>query len=126
MAKVIVERPRHGSRMRGKGKGYQRAQQRIDRDEAPKREAMKRSLRWMTKSLNEHLSPLRRYLEKQVGRPWANVFGEICEQISRNSAVQDHVRDHVFDYVADKVVVIDGELHWTTRWGMLAPLLATH
>ena len=60
MAKVIVERPRYGSRMRGHGKGYCRAQRRIDRDEAPKREGLKRSLSGMTKSLNEHLGPLRR------------------------------------------------------------------
>jgi hypothetical protein len=121
MAKVIVERPRHGSRMRGQGKGYWRDLQRVPRDELPKRERMK--LSGMTKSLNEHLGPLRRYLRKQVGRPWNKVFAEICANISRDSAVQDHVRDHVFDYVAAKVSEIDGVLYETTKWGQPIPLL---
>jgi hypothetical protein len=123
MAKVIVERPRHGSCMRGQGKGYWRDLKRVPRDELPKRERMKQSLRGMTKSLNEHLGPLRRYLEKQVGRPWNKVFAEICANISRDCAVQDHVCDHVFDYVATKVSEIDGVLYETTKWGRPIPLL---
>ncbi len=122
MAKIIVERPRIGSRMRGKGKGYQRSQQRFDRDEQPKREAIKR-LHWShSKSLNENLAPLRRFLFKQAGRVWNSVFAEICEHISRDSAVQDHVRDHVNDFVAVRVFVVDGELHEIRHWGGLAPL----
>jgi hypothetical protein len=122
MAKVIVERPRRGSSARGKGKGYRRDLQRISRGELPRREGMKMSLRF-EKSLNEHLGPLRRYLRKQVGRPWDKVFSEICENISRDSAVQDHVRDHVHDYVATNVFVIDGVLHYSTKWGRPLPVV---
>jgi hypothetical protein len=118
MAKVIVERPRHGSRMRGHGKGYRRDRQRIPQDEAPKRERIK-PVRGGTKQFNEHLGPLRRYLQSQVGRPWNIVFAEICANISRDSAVQDHVRDHVADYVATQLREIDGEWYYTTRWGQL-------
>jgi hypothetical protein len=107
MAKVIVERPRFGSRARGKGKGYRRRQQRLGPDEQPRREGIKVHSGG-TKMLNEHLGPLRRFLQSRVGRPWNKVFAEICENISRNSAVQDHVRDHVDDYVETKVVLIDG------------------
>jgi hypothetical protein len=60
--------------------------------------------------LNEHLGPLRRYLDSQVGRPWNKVFSEICAHIDRDSAVQDHVRDHVAEYVETHVVEIDGVL----------------
>ena len=56
---------------------------------------MKRRHQGHTKWLNEHLGPLRRYLDSQVGRPWDKVFSEICAHIDRSSAVQDHVRDHV-------------------------------
>ena len=35
---------------------------------------MKRRHQGHTKSLNEHLGPLRRYLDSQVGRPWNKVF----------------------------------------------------
>jgi hypothetical protein len=123
MAKVIVERPRYGSSMRGHGKGYWRKLKRTPIDELPKREALKRSIGSQSKNLNEHLAPLRRYLLKQVGRPWNKVFAEICEHISRDSAVQDHVRDHVFDYVAVHVFERDGILY-EMNWGREVPLRA--
>jgi hypothetical protein len=110
MAKVIVERPRVGSRMRGKSKGYRRRLQRLGHDGLPSHEGMKRRHQGQTKYLNEHLGPLRRYLDSQVGRPWNKVFSEICAHIDRDSAVQDHVRDHVAQYVETHVVEIDGML----------------
>jgi hypothetical protein len=70
---------------------------------------MQRRHQGHTKRLNEHLGPLRRYLDSQVGRPWNKVFSEICAHIDRSSAVQDHVRDHVAEYVATRVLEIDGE-----------------
>ena len=108
MAKVIVERPRYGSSMRGKAKGYLRGLQRMEHEGLPAREGMKRRYNGNTKRLNEHLGPLRRYLDSQVGRPWNKVFSEICAHIDRSSAVQDHVRDHVAGYVATDVIEIDG------------------
>jgi hypothetical protein len=110
MAKVIVERPRYGSRIRGKPKGYRRALQRLGEEGPPRHEGMKRRHWGILKNLNEHLGPLRRYLDSQVGRPWDKVFSEICAHIDRASAVQDHVRDHVADYVATHVILIDGVL----------------
>jgi len=115
MAKVIVERPRHGSRARQAAKGYQKRLQRHGLEEAPRRESMfARGGR--SKSLNEHLGPLRRYLRKQVGRPWDKVFSEICEHIRVDSAVQSHVRDHLWDYVELHVVEIDGVPCYGSGW----------
>lgn len=103
MAKVIVERPRLYNS--GKPKGYHRAQARHG-DDLPRREGMK--TRWLgrPKVLNEHLGPLRRYLDDQVGRPWDKVFSEVCAHVDRSSAVQDHVRDHVDQYVARNVLLV--------------------
>lgn len=108
MAKVIVERPRYGSRVRGKPKGYRRRLQRLSMEGLPRREGIKKRSQGGTKSLNEHLGPLRRFLESRVGHPWNKVFSEICERVDRSSAVQDHVRDHVEDYVAVHVVLLGG------------------
>ncbi len=108
MAKVIVERPRRKGWAWNKPKGYKRQLRRYHDDGPPLREGIKACWQGRTKHLNEHLSPLRRYLDKQVGRPWNKVFSEICAHIDRNSAVQDHVRDHVEDYVAVHVILIDG------------------
>jgi hypothetical protein len=108
MAKVIVERPRKKGCAWNKPKGYHRRLRRYGDDGPPPREGIKACWQGHTKYLNEHLGPLRRYLDKQVGRPWDKVYSEICAHISRNSAVQDHVRDHVDDYVNTHVILIDG------------------
>ncbi|MBX9789337.1 MAG: hypothetical protein K2Y37_10520 [Pirellulales bacterium] len=115
MAKVIVERPRVGSRSRQAAKGYQKRLQRWGLEEAPRREGMY-ARGGRTKSLNEHLGPLRRYLRKQVGRPWNLVFSEICQNIRLDSAVQSHVRDHVWDYVELQVIEIDGVPCYGAGW----------
>jgi hypothetical protein len=52
------------------------------------------------KELNENLSPLRRYLERQVGRPWNKVYSEIAEHLRPDNVVQQHVRDHLRNFVA--------------------------
>ena len=96
MAKVIVERPRRG--------GYGRVKRRIGQDleSQPIKQGMKYRLA-DTKSLNENLAPLRRYLARQVGRPWSKVYSEISENLRVTNAVQQHVRDHLKDFVAIKV-----------------------
>lgn len=118
MAKVIVERPRKKGCAWNKPKGYQRLLHRLGEDGSLRREGIKRRWKSQTKYLNEHLGPLRRYLDSQVGRPWDKIFSEICAHINRNSAVQDHVRDHVEDYVAIHVLLIDGvPCNGEGRWG---------
>jgi len=107
MAKVIVERPRHKGSAWARPKGYKRQLARYGED-APNREGIKFCWGNGKKWLNEHLGPLRRYLNSQVGRPWNKVFSEICAHIDRDSAVQDHVRDHIAEYVATNVILIDG------------------
>jgi hypothetical protein len=97
MAKVIVERPRIRPFSSRKGR-------RRDPDDLPFREGFRRgaSLRGDRKQLNENLKPLRRYLERQVGRPWDKIYSEIAAHLRADSAVQQHVRDHLRDFVAVK------------------------
>ena len=93
MAKVIVERPRLG-----RGLPFPRRRLGVDRrnpDDPPRREGMKRVWRGDTKSLNENLAPLRRYLHSNVGRPWDKVYSEIARHIRLDSAVQLHVLQHL-------------------------------
>lgn len=97
MAKVIVERPRVPAFNQRKGRP-----QRLD--DLPSREGLRRaaSLRGDRKELNENLAPLRRYLERQVGRPWNKVYSEIAAGLRADNVVQQHVRNHVHDFVAVK------------------------
>src|SRR5258708_10574361 len=97
MAKVIVERPRRG----GDGRVNRRP---IPWEDAPKQESVGRShvLTGRDKSLSDNLAPLRRYLERQVGRPWNKVYSEICAKLRRDSPLQRHLLSHIEDFVAIK------------------------
>jgi hypothetical protein len=75
-----------------------------------------------TKSLNEHLGPLCRYLDSQVGQPWDRVFAEICKHIRLDSAVQSHVRDHVMQFVQVNTILINGVPCSGDTWGYGRPL----
>ena len=107
MFEVIIERPRWNGGRGSHGKG-RRAEPRRQHD-APLWEPV--SLGRGTKSLNENLAPLRRFLERRVGRPWDAVRGEICALITPRSAVQKHVLDHVKQMVEENAVLIDGRPH---------------
>jgi hypothetical protein len=124
MFEVIIERPRHKSRARyprelrrsaghaarhdpdSLGFGIGMAPRRVGTDDR--------------KSLNENLAPLRRYLERQVNRPWDKVWSEICAKLRPDSTVQQHVRDHVGDFVAVKTFIKDGAV-WTADAFLTSP-----
>lgn len=55
----------------------------------------------------ENLSPLYRWLRKQKGRPWDDVWSEICRTIPK-STLGDHVKLHVTRYVEQHVEIHDG------------------
>ena len=127
MFKVIVERPRRGvGYYRTLPNDYRAAKRfKIDADgnvndefcgcKLPMRS---KRLGWDGKQLNENLSPLRRYLAKQVGRPWNDVYSEICSFLDTGSTVKQHVRQHLTDFVTLKTFVDeDGDLIAVTRWG---------
>jgi hypothetical protein len=118
MAKVIVERPRHGPRQKYR-KGYRKLWQKLTPEDWPHHESIYAKGR--SKFFNEHLGPLRRYLRKQVGRPWNKVFSEICQNLRVDSAVQSHVRDHLEDFVETRVIEIDGVL-CSGKWPVGNPL----
>jgi hypothetical protein len=95
MAQVIVERPRIKPYSNRKGRCP-------DLENLSAHEGMRRgrALRRDRKELNENLAPLRRYLAKQVGRPWDKIYSEIAAHLRVDSAVQQHVRDHLRGFVA--------------------------
>lgn len=106
MDRILVGRPRVGGRgpkNTGRGKDSR------DLESLPIKESMKD--RWKKgelKQLNENLSPFYRYLCKQVGRPWNDVYSEIRERINARSAVQLHILQHLEQYV-EKHVKYDNE-----------------
>ncbi len=101
MPKVLVERPRRGSRSKNEDVRRARAAWRAARDIDPKT-ALPRRQRMRPrfgKSLNEHLGPLRKYLNRQVGRPWNDVYSDIRACVHTRRAIDVHILEHLYDYV---------------------------
>ena len=97
MNKVLVERPR-----RGKEGDAKAARWRND-FAGPVQLGMRAGYGY--RNLNENLSPLRRYLRAQVGRPWNKVYSEIASGIDRRNTVQQHVYQHIDGFIAVQVKV---------------------
>ena len=100
MDKVLCERPRRGARLK------RRRRYRGPFEDAPHFESTSRK-RGGSKHLGEHLGPLRRWLVRQVGRHWDDVYADLRSNISPNSAVQMHIWFHAEQYVV-RHVVLDG------------------
>lgn len=111
MFEVIIERPRWGSRWATHKTKKGRRRERTERafEWAPSKAGMRR---WgQTKSLNENLAPLIRFLKQRTGRPWSKVRSEMSAVLSMSSAVQKHVLDHVRQFVEENPVMIGGRPH---------------
>jgi hypothetical protein len=120
MSKVIVERPRLGRSAAGLRPGRTRALEDDDGDpiRAPRGgRAPEREKPLKTKSLNENLNPLRRFLQSQIGRPWNKVYADISQHLKPTSTVQQHVRDHLEDFVAVKTRMKAGVVMVAQRFG---------
>lgn len=95
MDKIIVERPRVGRYSARKGRALR------DGDYARTHLGMG----WIsdrqagTKAFNENLSPLKRYLDRQVNRPWSKVYSEIRANIDAGNTVQAHILQHIYDFI---------------------------
>ena len=102
MFKVIVERPRWGA--------SHAASPKLKRTPHPDTHCIgvKRHAKIgapYTKGLNENLAPLLRYLRRQRGRRWNDVYSEICASLDTGSMVKMHVRQHIEDFVLARVSI---------------------
>src|SRR5688500_16969566 len=97
MHKVLVERPRYNSRTRGTRVETHLRRHGILEDDNTSARGIRHFLHG--KWLNEHLGPLRRYLMSNVGRPWDEIYAEICDGLDRRSATGLHILQHLDDYV---------------------------
>lgn len=51
------------------------------------------------KELSDVLNPLYGYLRKQIGRPWDDVYSELCQNLDRRSVSGNHVFQHLWGFV---------------------------
>ena len=124
MYKVIVERPRGGASWAPRVKS--RHDPVPDRTFVGMRRAAKEQTAH-TKYFNDHLGPLRRYLWKQRGRPWSQVYSEICATLDPRHTVKQHVLEHIQDFIIVRVSISrDGSWLGHGCYGWARPLETCH
>lgn len=109
MKDIIVNTTR-----RGKGeldKGFRRGgkgKSKIHGEELPEREKMRYGY---GKTLNDRLTPLKRWIDKQVGRPWDKVYSEVCKFADNRNVRGRHLRQHIEWMViaSNKIELVDGK-----------------
>jgi len=120
MSKVVIERPRWGHRLPS---GKTRLRIRCydpdkEYDDLPKRVSGSRSKHMRAgeiKHFSDLLGPLRRFLRKNVGRPWDLVYSEMKESLDDRKVTGRHVFEHVDGEVETHAFIDgDGELY---TWG---------
>ena len=125
MAKVVTEKPRRGHGSPSKKWGRRLGKNEHDaEDHGPTRApiARRHQYGWNAKEFSDLLGPLRRYLRKQVGRPWNNVWSEIVRSLDSRSLSGQHIFDHIRWEVEQQVWLSpDGSLY-RNRWSGLVPV----
>jgi hypothetical protein len=113
MAKVVTEAPRRGHSNPSKKHGKRLTRDEVDAiviseadDDAawgpPQQVAAHRAkisrngqYGYNHKEFSDVLNPLRRYLRKQVGRPWNKIYSEMNRSLDKRTVAGLHIWDHV-------------------------------
>jgi hypothetical protein len=69
-----------------------------DLESLPDRERMREHRGWHD-GPRDHLTPLFNYLKANIGRPWAQVYKEICNETDARSFEGRHLREHIEGWV---------------------------
>jgi hypothetical protein len=128
MSKVVIERPRWGhclpsSKTRLRIRCYDPDK---EYDDLPKRVSGSRSKHIRAREIkyfSDLLGPLRRFLRKNVGRPWDHVYREMKESLDDRKVTGRHVFEHVdMDVETHALIGDDGELYKLGYGGRLLPV----
>ncbi len=74
------------------------------------------------KSFSDMLSPLYRFIEKNIGRKWDDVYSEFCAVTKANNTRSWHARLHFKTMVDFATKGRDGKVYVTTSYGGVVPL----
>jgi hypothetical protein len=112
MGKIAVDAYRHGGYSAKKVRSkLRRGKYPADRLEMPTKTSTSRS-RNGGRYPGEYLSPLYRWLAKQVGRRWDDVYSEVTQTLVGGYTNLEHIKSHIFDRVeTGEVRIIDGWPH---------------
>ncbi|ESA32147.1 hypothetical protein N836_26515 [Leptolyngbya sp. Heron Island J] len=135
LSEIVIERPRGGMRISAKKlKGYRKELNQItqvateDGLLSPYLIKTRRQSKW----LSDHLGPLRKLLQSQVGQPWDQVYSRLCRDLNPRTMAGQHVIDHLWAFVEQHVEMIDGlpytkqrQWHWNGERPSLADSYGT-
>jgi hypothetical protein len=125
MAKVVTERPRRGHGNPSKKWGRRLRKSEYDAEDHGSSRApiaRRHQYGWNSKEFSDLLGPLRRYLHKQVARPWDKVWSEITRNLDSRSLSGQHIFDHIqWEVEQHAWLGPDGTLH-RNRWSGLLPV----
>jgi hypothetical protein len=120
MKKVVVERPRGGSRQRNNKFGARlRYIPDHDYDDQPKKARGFESYgsdgrgKWFT----DVLGPLERFVRSNLGRPWDKVYSELCAGLDKRKVTGLHIFQHLDDFVERNCYLGADRKPYTTRYG---------
>jgi len=119
MAKVVTERPRRGHGNSSKKWGRRLGKNEYDADDhGPTRAPIARHHQygWNAKEFSDLLGPLRRYLRKQVSRPWNKVWSEISRTLDNRSLSGQHIFDHIRWEVTQNAYIGEDGRVYDRRW----------
>jgi len=122
MKKVVVERPRWGSRVRNQKFGARlRYIEGHDYEEQPKKTKGFESYHdgW-GKEFTDVLNPLKRFLRSNVGRPWDKVYSELSAGLDKRKTTGRHIFQHVEQMVERECYVgDDGKVRYSRYRGYI-------
>ena len=112
--KIICERPRRGSsnsygEVRAKVERYRSSDEdRTLPKHMPMRKVFKENYGVHAKEFSDYLAPLKRWLDKQVNRPWNNVKSDLHSMLDSRRTTDQHVWQHVKHWVEEHNVFVEG------------------
>ena len=115
MKKVLTERPRSNGIY--SYNDFRQRENAGDYDDLPSHQGMRRPYGWEAKQFSDLLGPLQRFLRNSVGRPWDDVWSEICQAVGSGNTVDEHLRGHAMQEVETNTVVVDGRVMSYGRFG---------
>jgi hypothetical protein len=119
MKKVLCESPRTHS-----ADGYHDVRQKENRgdlEDLPYFQGMRRPYQDYTKDFTDHITPLIRYMWSCVGRPYDEVWSEICQTVPNGNLMDQHLLGHARDEIEINTYMVGDEVfcHGTSRYGSI-------
>lgn len=107
----LIECYRRGWRTRQQ-KGYKHKTMFNLYENAKQQESMKFMHGGGTRSFNDNLEPLIRFLASNAGKNWNKVYGELCKQLKKNTVPGLHVFNHLYDFVIEHTYTRNKKIYY--------------